>query len=266
MFRQRLLTTLVLVPCVLLAIIYAQDWMLGLAILLLVMLGGWEWAQMIPLTKKSHRFVFLGVFFAFLWFGSYWFQYWAMAGFLVWFGVLLAVLSFPDSQKIWGRPMMVGMMCLILLPLFAYCFVATYQHPYGRALILYLLFLVWAADIGAYLMGKQWGRHKLIPLVSPGKTIEGTIGGFIFSMGVALIGYFYFLPISMMRWFALAAVTALVSVLGDLFISLLKRRCHLKDTGHIFPGHGGILDRIDSLIAATPFFYFGLYYLGISLR
>lgn len=264
MFRQRLLTTLVLLPCVLLAVIYAKDWMLGLAILLLVMLAGWEWTQMIPLTKKIVRFVFVGVFFVFLWIGSYWFQYWAIAGFLVWFGILFAVLFFPASQTIWGRPMVVGMMCLILLPLFAYCFVATSQPPNGRALILYLLFLVWAADIGAYLTGKQWGRHKLIPLVSPGKTIEGTVGGFMVSMAVAFGGYFYFLPVSMARWFVLAAVTTLVSVLGDLFISLLKRRCHLKDTGHIFPGHGGILDRIDSLIAATPFFYFGLYYFGIS--
>ena len=100
--------------------------------------------------------------------------------------------------------------------------------------------------------------------MSPGKTVEGALGGFLLTMLVATIAYFYFNPPAMVNWYAIAVGTTLISMLGDLFISMLKRRCKLKDTGHVFPGHGGVLDRLDSLIAAAPFFYFGLSFLTIG--
>ena len=140
--------------------------------------------------------------------------------------------------------------------------VAIYQQAQGKQLVVYLLFLVWAADTGAYLAGKRWGRHKLIPAVSPGKTIEGTLGGMLLALLVAYLGTYYFNPHSAVIWYAIAGGIALISIVGDLFISMLKRRSKLKDTGSIFPGHGGVLDRIDSLIAAMPLFYYcGLFYL-----
>ena len=137
--------------------------------------------------------------------------------------------------------------------------------PDGHAWVLYLLTLVWAADIGAYFAGKYWGRHKLIPRVSPGKTVEGAVGGFVLSMLVTLAGFAYFHPQSIGIWFLIAALTTLISMLGDLFISMLKRRSQLKDTGHILPGHGGVLDRLDSLIAAAPMIYCGLRFLAPGL-
>lgn len=126
-------------------------------------------------------------------------------------------------------------------------------------------FLIWASDIGAYLAGKQWGKHKLIPKVSPGKSWEGVTGGVILAMIVATLGYYYFIPYSIYIWFGLALSTVVISIFGDLFISILKRRCQLKDTGNIIPGHGGILDRLDSLIAALPWFYFGLTYIPLGI-
>ncbi len=136
-----------------------------------------------------------------------------------------------------------------------------FQSYRGRELILYVLFLIWATDVGAYFAGKAGGRHKLIPVVSPGKTIEGAIGGFFLGMLIAVIGYLYFSPMFGGAWFFVAAATILISMFGDLFISMLKRRCKLKDTGCIFPGHGGMLDRVDSLIAALPLFYSGVIFL-----
>jgi len=136
-----------------------------------------------------------------------------------------------------------------------------HQRSHGSDLIVYLLCLVWAADIGAYLAGKCWGRHKLIPRVSPGKTVEGMMGGFLLTMLVAFVAYWYFRPVYSFLWFVIAAGIMLISLLGDLFISMLKRRRNLKDTGQIFPGHGGVLDRLDSLIAALPLFYLGLHFM-----
>ena len=102
----------------------------------------------------------------------------------------------------------------------------------------------------------------MIPHVSPGKTIEGATGGFAMAMLVSLVGYVYFKPAHALIWFVVAVCTILISMLGDLFISMLKRRCHLKDTGQLIPGHGGVLDRLDSLLAATPLFYFGLRFIA----
>lgn len=258
MFRTRLITTLVLVPLVLLAIFYTQPWVLGGLVAGLVLIGSWEWAGLIPLKSIYERVAFLIIQFAMIFVAYYLFQLWLVLGLLAWIGILLCVLYFPASQYYWGRRLIVAALSLLLLPLFVSCFARIYFLPDGQPLILYLLCLVWAADIGGYLFGRAIGKTKLIPKVSPGKTIEGVFGGIVLALLVSVVGYFWFTAHHSWLWFFAAIITAVVSVLGDLFISILKRRCHLKDTGHIFPGHGGVLDRIDSLIAATPVFYFWL--------
>ena len=132
---------------------------------------------------------------------------------------------------------------------------ALYLMPQGKVLIVYVLLLVWSTDIGAYFAGKLYGKHKLIASVSPGKTIEGSLGGLVLAMLVSWLGYAYLAPDKMPEWFLMSFVTVLMAMLGDLSISMLKRRCAVKDTGAIFPGHGGALDRLDSLIAALPVFF-----------
>ncbi len=256
MFKQRLLTALVLVPLVLMAIYYASTGVLMGLVVLLIGLMGWEWLQLIPIRRPMHRTVFMAVLLLLIAPAVYWRQAWLLVDLVCWGGILLAVLTFPASQKTWGKRTIVGGVCLLMLPFVASAFSALYQQKQGQDLILYLLCLIWAADIGAYLVGKQWGRTKLIPAVSPGKTIEGTLGGCALVLMVATAGMVYFKPPSIIWWFVVAISTALISMLGDLFISMLKRRCQLKDTGRIFPGHGGVLDRLDSLIAALPLFYF----------
>ena len=142
------------------------------------------------------------------------------------------------------------------LSLFANSIWALFHHEQGRLLMVYLLVLVWATDIGAYMFGKLWGKHRLIPQVSPGKTWEGSLGGLLLALGVGWVGWVYFYPQHMSVWFAQAGVLIGIAMLGDLWISMLKRRVQIKDTGHILPGHGGVLDRLDSLLASLPFFYF----------
>jgi phosphatidate cytidylyltransferase len=266
MFKQRLSTTLVLVPLVLLAIYYATNWVFTGFVLLLLLACGFEWLGLIPDNYWPLKVVFLALLLAATCLSYHIFYYWLVIGLLLWALVLAAVILFPASQLVWGYRWVVACTCLLLLPLFAQSIMAIYQEKQGRDLIVYLLCLVWATDIGAYLTGKQWGRHKLIPLVSPGKTIEGVLGGFTLSMLVAVCGYYYFrLQVGIVYWFIMAFATTLMSILGDLFISMLKRRAKLKDTGQLIPGHGGVLDRLDSLLAASPLFYWWLYILAPGL-
>jgi len=129
----------------------------------------------------------------------------------------------------------------------------------GPWLIVWLLFVVWGADVGAYFTGRAIGRHKLAVLVSPGKTWEGAFGGVALSVVTgtllgAWIPALVALEARPWRWAVAALALAVVSVFGDLFESALKRARGVKDSGTIFPGHGGMLDRIDALIAALPCF------------
>lgn len=264
MFKQRLLTTLVLVPLVLAIIYYAPVWVLAGILLLLVGMCSWEWAQLIPLERLTYKLIYVLSIQVLIWMAAMTLGTWLIVGLICWLLILGAVLTYPNSQSWWGYPVVVAGLGLLLLPIFANVMIGFYQSPNGQDLIVYVLSLVWAADIGAYLAGKQWGRHKLIPEVSPGKTIEGSLGGIILALSVGAMGYYVFQPDSIVVWFSLAFLTTLISILGDLLISLLKRRSHLKDSGHILPGHGGMLDRLDSSIAALPLFYMALSFLELG--
>ena len=135
-----------------------------------------------------------------------------------------------------------------------------FRVPSGRQWILLLLFVVFSCDTGAYYVGHRWGRHKLWPAVSPGKTIEGAIGGLLSSVAVSLVvGTMLSLDSATVGFLlALGFVLALVGQVGDLMESMLKRVSQVKDAGGILPGHGGLLDRLDSLIFAFPVVYYGV--------
>ncbi len=141
-----------------------------------------------------------------------------------------------------------------------------HSRPSGPFLVLALMLLISGADIAAYFSGKRWGRRKLAPVLSPGKTIEGVMGamGAGLLIGLVLAVFHAETPVQQAGMLLLCLLLVPVSVAGDLYESLLKRQRGLKDSGRLLPGHGGILDRIDSLIAATPVFALGLWLLGVN--
>ncbi|WP_114777565.1 phosphatidate cytidylyltransferase [Botryobacter ruber] len=135
-----------------------------------------------------------------------------------------------------------------LLHLLAYL-----QEAYSWQPVLGLLLLIWAADTGAYIFGKSFGKHKLLARVSPGKTWEGWAGGVLMAVAVAWLLSFFFADLELYQWIGVAVIVSVFGVLGDLAESLLKRSLGVKDSGTLLPGHGGILDRFDSLLMVIPF-------------
>lgn len=135
----------------------------------------------------------------------------------------------------------------------------------GGWFLLYVMSIVWVADIGAYFSGKKFGKRKLAPTISPGKSIEGVIGGLALNVfwSWLVFSYFFQWDMTLGEFMLISLVTSLVSVAGDLYESILKRQAGVKDSGKLLPGHGGLLDRIDSVIAAAPVFVLGLFVLGI---
>ncbi|WP_018862313.1 MULTISPECIES: phosphatidate cytidylyltransferase [unclassified Thioalkalivibrio] len=138
-------------------------------------------------------------------------------------------------------------------------------HALAPLLVVYLIVLVGLADTGAYFAGRAFGRNALAPHISPGKTREGLLGGLAaaFAWSVVVAGIWGLVPMDALVFVLLSVLIALVSVVGDLFESILKRQAGAKDSGSLLPGHGGILDRIDSLIAAAPIFLAGLLWLAL---
>lgn len=126
----------------------------------------------------------------------------------------------------------------------------------GRFLLFFIFFIIWSGDTGAYYVGKNFGKRLLAPKVSPGKTIEGSIGGIFGSLVGGLTAWFWFLEgISLTHCLIVIIICGIIGQFGDLAESIIKRSAGVKDSGSIIPGHGGILDRIDSLIFAGPVFY-----------
>lgn len=255
MLRARVITALILLAGFLVVSFVLPIWAAGLVIAMVCGLGGWEWGGMLRQTELQRR-VF-GVLVAAVCLACavvplLWPFLWALAT-----GFWIIVVPFWFRRG-WGLPggfpgMLVGM--LLLVPLSA-ALVALLQR--GPGWLFVAMAVVWIADIAAYFAGRAFGRTKLAPSISPGKTREGAYGA-----GMAVLLYAFCaaslagmgLPGSVMGWFS--AVVGLwlltgVSILGDLFESMAKRSAGIKDSSRLLPGHGGVLDRIDSLTSTLP--------------
>jgi phosphatidate cytidylyltransferase len=175
-----------------------------------------------------------------------------MTGAGVWWLIALLWVMFMPAVINPGSAALAGV--LVLLPAWL---ALVRLHQMNPQLLLFVLLLVVAADVGAYFAGRSFGKHKLAPRVSPGKTWEGVLGGFAGAMLLASIGCVW-LHLAPLPFVALCAVVFVASILGDLTESMFKRHAGLKDSGTLLPGHGGVMDRIDSVTAAAPIFLLGL--------
>ena len=173
------------------------------------------------------------------------------------FLIFLKGILFFDKKS--GLSFLIGTFAIIYAGFFLSFLLKIFDLPDGRLFLLLLFALVWTSDIFAYYGGRHFGRHKLYESLSPKKTVEGALFGFIFAIFTALIfraAVFEHNKLNILRYVFICAVTIIAGIIGDLAESLIKRSGGKKDSGHLIPGHGGILDRIDSLILAAPSFYF----------
>jgi len=268
MLRTRILTAAVL-GCILLSGLFLLPPFWAVAAFGAVFtLGAWEWGGFGGLRAGAARVAYAAVVAVLLYLAWIWTDDTAHLTLLlraafVWWVIALLWLSLAPSRH---RPAVVLACGLpVLVPAFvavARLQVASPGFASGPLIVLWLVLLVISADIGAYFTGRRWGRRKLAPLVSPGKTWEGALGGLGLVAVVAWAGA---------RYFGLAALPTVVfgcavgvfSIIGDLTESMFKRAAGLKDSGALLPGHGGLLDRIDSVTAAAPLYALGLFGSGV---
>ncbi len=266
MLGQRILTAVGLIAVLTLVLVALPQKLAVLALAAWLLTGAWEWSQLAGLARPAAR-----------------------AGYVAVAAVAMAALwQATGSPEDFGRAMlitMLGWIPLFLWIVFAPGFRANalaalaglwalaptwlalahlyLQDGHGRELVVFVLLLAWAADIGAYFAGRRFGRLRLAPVVSPNKTWEGVLGGLAAGFGVALAALVRF-DLPPLGFLSLCVAAILVSVVGDLLESMFKRQAGLKDSGSLLPGHGGMLDRIDSLTSSVPLLALGLGWLGFA--
>ncbi len=261
MLRTRVITAVVALVILGVVLFLVPPWATESFVGLMILGGAWEWSAFLGLTSMLARASYTGLI-----------------------GLLCAAVYFlvPDSALlvlqlacawwlvafVWTFfyptpiPLMVRWVAgaLVLVPAFT-ALIVLFRS--GAEYLVFALLIVWAADAGAYFAGKQFGRVKLAPEISPGKTWEGVIGGLlIVALLAAATVYWAEVPLFVLLPFCLAV--AAVSIVGDLTVSMFKRSAGVKDSGALFPGHGGVLDRIDSVSAAAPLFALGIGWLGLA--
>lgn len=264
MLKLRILTAVVMIPLVLWALFAWPYNAFSLFLGAFIVVAAWEWTALCHLKKLAARLLYValvviaGVLFLAT---PSWVSALMGVAVLWWLWIFIEVLAYPDvRQGFLASP--VGKLLsgfVVLLPAWIALPVLRELSAQGAWLALFLLLVVWAADTGAYFAGHRWGKTKLAPRISPGKTWEGVAGGLVLVLILALFAGLYvaeYREALLVAWVALALITGFVSVLGDLFESRLKRAAGVKDSGTLFPGHGGVLDRIDAFTAAAPLFTF----------
>lgn len=262
MLKYRFLTALILVPIVLVVIWFLPMPWFAILMAAVIVWAAWEWALLMNIHQTLYRLLYMLLIVGVL-VGSYFLpvQWVLVVSLIAWLWAFAAVICYQFEKKPLGfqHPWVVGIMgALALVP--CWLSISVLREDIGGPIwLLFALVVIWAMDTGAYFAGKFWGKHKLIPHVSPNKTREGLYGGVALVFVIALIVSLAFrVPCyRLVTICVLSIITALFAAVGDLFESMLKRQVDVKDSGRGLPGHGGILDRIDSLIAALPVFTLG---------
>jgi phosphatidate cytidylyltransferase len=274
--KHRLITAAILIPLVIWGILALSTQNLMAVLALFVLQGAWEWTNLMGLKNKVHRLLFVGVVLS-LMLNAYFLmqegpiQLALFAVSLVWWlWGLVRIVRYRGEQGLQTQNWLVNAShgLVLLIPTWLALGYLHAHGEFGPYLVIMLMVLIWGADSGAYFAGRKFGKNKLARYVSPGKSIEGVLGGLLASLIFAAIGGWllgYVTPMAMGMFLLLATLTVAVSVEGDLMESLYKRRAGVKDSGTLLPGHGGVLDRIDSMTAAAPVFALGIWALEVLL-
>lgn len=288
MLKQRIITAVILAAILLSALFTMPFDYFAWASLAVFGYGAYEWSKFAEISQFKYQLLYAAgavVVGIGLYAGVLDFSLWTLTGQLTQNNYLLMVLAciwwtissvlvliYPRGNRVWQHQPIVKSIFgyLTLVPAWiALLTIREYHYlldkDSGAWLALFVFSIVWSADIGAYFAGKKFGSHKLMPNVSPGKTIEGFVGGMVAVVVLSLV-VLWNNNVDFTDWLALTAccvVIGVVSAFGDLSESMLKRDAGIKDSGNILPGHGGLLDRIDSLTAAMPVFlvFFSHFYL-----
>ena len=258
MLKTRIITAAFLIPATLLMLFFlSSTWFCGVTGLVMLA-AAWEWTNLMQVKSLLWRLMYL-LFVITAFFGALFvpIPLIILLASAWWLIALQLVIFYPRGSFVFSMhpivPAIAGI--FVLLP----CWVAlNFIRNQGDGIysILFLFILIWGADTSAYFVGKKWGKTKLAPIVSPGKSVQGVIGALLFAVILTMaVLAFMSAPLRIWSWaILLSLVTVIFSVVGDLFESMLKRQAGLKDSGKMVPGHGGLLDRIDSLTAAAPIF------------
>ncbi|MEP0202387.1 MAG: phosphatidate cytidylyltransferase [Halioglobus sp.] len=277
MLKQRIITGIAMALLFLAGVIWLPLPALALAFAIAVSLGAWEWSRLAGWTSLFARAAYVALLSAIM------LTLYVQVGLgetparekvqpfvglacLWWSFAVLWIKSYPTSAVIWRSVIMRSAMGLLIMSLAWMSAVYLLSLPRGGVLMALMVIIVAAADIGAYFSGKAWGKHKLAPLVSPAKSWEGFWGGMAAVLAIAVVVWSV-LPaqlshLSLPSVLAVCLITAVASVVGDLTVSMVKRESGAKDSGSLLPGHGGVLDRLDSLCGAAPVFALGLLLAG----
>jgi len=273
MLIQRVITAAILAPLAVLIVLFAPNGLFALVAALAFLGAGWEWTRLAGLKSAAARgamLAVLAILFALAW---------RLRSPALWSLLLIAGVAWWLLACNWLRHFAFGAAptrenrnikllagVFVIVP----AWVALVQihddsHAHGQFWTLLALLIVWAADIGAYFSGRRFGRRKLAPQISPGKTWAGAWGALAAGVAVVLVGGWLLgargAPLFGLALLALVVVPA--SIVGDLLESLMKRHAQVKDSGSLIPGHGGLMDRLDSVFAALPVFALGLLLLGL---
>ncbi len=283
MLLQRIITASILASLLALAVVKLPAEYLSLFLGIIILIGGWEWSHLAGISSLFKRVLFLLLMLLPMLGIQFWTQilelvsqtfdwtdvrsYSGILEWLVippvlfWLTIMLLVRNAPLGvlalqPKTWQKAL-IGFFILLS----CWMFITRLRSFYGAEMTLYFMVLIWVADITAYFAGGKFGTTKLSPDISPGKTVAGMYGALISGVVCAIIlSLIYGFPFIIASDFVLlSAMTVLISIYGDLFISIAKRQRGVKDSGSLLPGHGGVLDRIDSAIAAAPLFYAGIF-------
>lgn len=266
MLRLRIITALCMAAIFLPALFLMPPMLFSIATVPLVLIAGWEWSRLVKIRSVIARIGYLLLIVMTLFAASLWLglpdtfdpqraQQLLLVAVGVWAFIFLWIQGYPSSAILWSARPILGLLGLMLLGFTWIAIVTILNYQSGQWLLLLAIVIIVLADVGGFFAGKYFGKHKLAPIISPGKTWEGFVGGLLLE-GVLVGSLVWYLSdhVTVLGLSLLVIPVALYSVLGDLFESMIKRHSGVKDSGRLLPGHGGVLDRIDGVMAALPMF------------